>query len=177
MGHDRGHPFPLSIAAPSPRSNSIGSNAWSSFMARCLPSKLRAAKLLVATGSDKKNVGGVRRFVLPVGIGDAGVVEDVTPRELEAAIHYMLYLRAGTARLDVVSRRQRLRARTMKQPPRIPCSRCSILIAPREGLLELPAALRQHRTACGGAALRNVSSPSWPIPMRPSSTSAAAPAT
>ena len=52
--------------------------------------KLRAGKLVAATGSDKKNVGGVRRFVLPVGIGDAGVVEDVTPAELEAAVKYML---------------------------------------------------------------------------------------
>ncbi|MGA3082660.1 MAG: 3-dehydroquinate synthase [Terracidiphilus sp.] len=52
--------------------------------------KLRAAKLIAATGGDKKNVGGVRRFVLPVGIGDAGVVEDVTPAELEAAVRYML---------------------------------------------------------------------------------------
>jgi 3-dehydroquinate synthase len=32
----------------------------------------------------------VRRFVLPVGIGDAGVVEDVSPAELEAAVKYML---------------------------------------------------------------------------------------
>ncbi len=52
--------------------------------------KLRAAKVVAATGGDKKNVGGVRRFVLPVGIGDAGVVEDVTPAELEAAVGYML---------------------------------------------------------------------------------------
>jgi hypothetical protein len=28
--------------------------------------------------------------VLPVGIGDAGVVEDVGPAELEAAVKYML---------------------------------------------------------------------------------------
>jgi hypothetical protein len=28
--------------------------------------------------------------VLPIGIGDAGVVEDVTPAELEAAVKYML---------------------------------------------------------------------------------------
>ncbi len=54
------------------------------------PLKLRAPKLLAATGTDKKNVGGVRRFVLPIGIGDAGVVEDVTPAELDAAIGYML---------------------------------------------------------------------------------------
>jgi 3-dehydroquinate synthase len=54
------------------------------------PLKLRAAKLVAATGADKKNVGGVRRFVLPVGIGDTGVVEDVTPAELEAAAKFML---------------------------------------------------------------------------------------
>jgi 3-dehydroquinate synthase len=58
------------------------------------PLKLRAAKVIAATGGDKKNVGGVRRFVLPIGIGDAGVVEDVTPAELEAAVGYML-ARAG----------------------------------------------------------------------------------
>ena len=52
--------------------------------------KLRAAKVVAATGADKKNVGGVRRFVLPLGIGDAGVVEDVTQAELEAAVRYML---------------------------------------------------------------------------------------
>ncbi|MGA7339805.1 MAG: 3-dehydroquinate synthase [Terracidiphilus sp.] len=52
--------------------------------------KLRAKKLVAATGGDKKNVGGVRRFVLPVGVGDAGVVEDVTEPELEAAVAYML---------------------------------------------------------------------------------------
>ena len=56
--------------------------------------KLRVSKVVAATGGDKKNVGGVRRFVLPVGIGDAGVVEDVTAAELEAAVGYML-ARAG----------------------------------------------------------------------------------
>jgi 3-dehydroquinate synthase len=54
------------------------------------PLKLRVNKVVAATGGDKKNVGGVRRFVLPVGIGDAGVVEDVTPAELESAVGYML---------------------------------------------------------------------------------------
>lgn len=54
------------------------------------PLKLRAAKLVAATGADKKNVGGVRRFVLPLGIGDAGVVNDVSTAELEAAANYML---------------------------------------------------------------------------------------
>ena len=54
------------------------------------PLKLRPGKLVAASGADKKNTGGVRRFVLPVGIGDAGVVEDVTPAELETAAAYML---------------------------------------------------------------------------------------
>jgi 3-dehydroquinate synthase len=54
------------------------------------PLKLRAAKLVAASGADKKNIGGVRRFVLPLGIGEAGVVEDVTPAELEAAARFML---------------------------------------------------------------------------------------
>jgi len=52
--------------------------------------KVKAAKVIAATGGDKKNVGGVKRFVLPLGIGDAGVVEDVSPAELEAAVGYML---------------------------------------------------------------------------------------
>jgi len=58
------------------------------------PLKLRAGKVIAASGGDKKNVGGVKRFVLPIGIGDAGVVEDVTAAELEAAVGYML-ARAG----------------------------------------------------------------------------------
>ena len=57
--------------------------------------KLRASKVVASTGSDKKNVGGVRRFVLPLGIGDAGVVEDVTAAELEAAVRYVLGRAAG----------------------------------------------------------------------------------
>jgi hypothetical protein len=58
------------------------------------PLKLRAAKVVAATGADKKNLGGVRRLCCPIGIGDAGVVEDVTAAELEAAVGYML-ARAG----------------------------------------------------------------------------------
>jgi 3-dehydroquinate synthase len=65
------------------------------------PLKLRATKIVAATGSDKKNVGGVRRFVLPVGIGDAGVVEDMTPPELEAAVGYMLAVAAERASQQV----------------------------------------------------------------------------
>ena len=52
--------------------------------------KVSPRKLVAATAGDKKNLGGVRRFVLPIGIGDAGVVEDVSPAELEAAVGYML---------------------------------------------------------------------------------------
>lgn len=52
--------------------------------------KVSANKLIHATTGDKKNIGGVRRFVLPVGIGDATVIEDLTPAELEAAIKFML---------------------------------------------------------------------------------------
>jgi 3-dehydroquinate synthase len=52
--------------------------------------KLRAPKLIAATSSDKKNVGGVRRFVLPIGIGDAGVIEDLALSELQSAVAYML---------------------------------------------------------------------------------------
>lgn len=54
------------------------------------PLKQRPAKIVAATAGDKKNIGGVRRFVLPVGIGDAAVVEDVTAQELDAAVRYML---------------------------------------------------------------------------------------
>jgi 3-dehydroquinate synthase len=59
------------------------------------PLKLKASNVVEATGGDKKNLGGVRRFVLPVGIGDAGVVEDVTAAELEGAVKYMLARAAG----------------------------------------------------------------------------------
>lgn len=54
------------------------------------PLSIRAAKVVTATVGDKKNVGGVRRFVLPLGIGNAGVVEDVTTAEIRAAIDYVL---------------------------------------------------------------------------------------
>jgi 3-dehydroquinate synthase len=54
------------------------------------PLKLRASSIVAATAGDKKNIGGVRRFVLPLGIGGAAVVEDVTVAELGAAVRYML---------------------------------------------------------------------------------------
>jgi len=54
------------------------------------PLSLGLRRVVAATFGDKKNVGGVRRFVLPIGIGEAGIVEDVTPAELEEAVGYML---------------------------------------------------------------------------------------
>jgi 3-dehydroquinate synthase len=51
---------------------------------------LTAAQLLAASARDKKSSAGIRRFVLPVGIGDAVVVEDVTTEEMTAAAEAML---------------------------------------------------------------------------------------
>jgi 3-dehydroquinate synthase len=53
---------------------------------------ISAQKLVDATAKDKKHRGKVRRFVLPVGIGDACVVEDVSSAELLEAAKYMLAL-------------------------------------------------------------------------------------
>jgi 3-dehydroquinate synthase len=52
--------------------------------------QLNPQKLVDATAKDKKHLGNVRRFVLPVGISDACVVEDVTSAELLEAAKYML---------------------------------------------------------------------------------------
>jgi 3-dehydroquinate synthase len=52
--------------------------------------RLSAARLVEATANDKKNVGGARRFVVPIGIGNAGVLDDVTVAELKSAAQYML---------------------------------------------------------------------------------------
>jgi 3-dehydroquinate synthase len=54
--------------------------------------KLNAQRLVDASAKDKKHLGSVRRFILPSGIGDAIVVEDVTPEELLEAARYMLAL-------------------------------------------------------------------------------------
>lgn len=47
-------------------------------------------RLLDAATRDKKNRSGVRRFILPIGIGNALVVENVTDTELYAAAESML---------------------------------------------------------------------------------------
>jgi len=47
-------------------------------------------KLLAAAGRDKKNHAGTRRFILPKGIGNAIVVEDVTDAELRSAMDWLL---------------------------------------------------------------------------------------
>jgi 3-dehydroquinate synthase len=55
-----------------------------------------AAHLVALTAKDKKHRSGTRSFVLPVGIGDATVVRDVTEAELLAATERML-AQAATA--------------------------------------------------------------------------------
>ncbi len=57
-----------------------------------------AAALAAATKSDKKNRAGVRRFVLPRGIGDAVVIDDLKDAELDAAIVAMLAKRPARSR-------------------------------------------------------------------------------
>ncbi len=54
--------------------------------------KLNPQRLVDASAKDKKHRGDIRRFILPVGIGDATVVEDVTTNELLEAARYMLAL-------------------------------------------------------------------------------------
>jgi 3-dehydroquinate synthase len=54
------------------------------------PFRTTPAKLLDAAGRDKKNRAGTRRFVLPKGIGNAIVVEDVTDEEFDTAIRWLL---------------------------------------------------------------------------------------
>jgi 3-dehydroquinate synthase len=49
-----------------------------------------AGKLLDAAGRDKKNGPGKRRFVLPAGIGNAVVVEDVRDEEIQGAAEWVL---------------------------------------------------------------------------------------
>lgn len=60
--------------------------------------RLKAGDLLEASGRDKKNFAGARRFVLPVGIGSATVVDDVTEEEIHAATEAMLKAASAKAR-------------------------------------------------------------------------------
>ncbi|HZZ40507.1 MAG TPA: 3-dehydroquinate synthase [Acidobacteriaceae bacterium] len=63
------------------------------------PFRATAAQLLAAAGRDKKNRAGTRRFVLPQGIGNAAVVEDVSKKELTNAANWVLARarKAGTS--------------------------------------------------------------------------------
>ena len=54
--------------------------------------RLPADRLVAFTARDKKHLSDRRRYVLPVGIGDAAVVEDVTADELLHATRAMLSL-------------------------------------------------------------------------------------
>jgi 3-dehydroquinate synthase len=54
------------------------------------PFRATPAKLLAAAGRDKKNRAGTRRFILPKGIGNAVIVEDVMEAELLSAINWTL---------------------------------------------------------------------------------------
>jgi 3-dehydroquinate synthase len=65
------------------------------------PFRATAAQLLAAAGHDKKNRAGTRRFVLPKGIGDAVVVEDVTEKELEEALAWLLPRAEGGLSLGI----------------------------------------------------------------------------
>jgi 3-dehydroquinate synthase len=62
-----------------------------------------AAELVALTAKDKKNRSGARSFVLPVGIGEAVVVRDVSETELmRAATAIVVEARALGASADGV---------------------------------------------------------------------------
>jgi 3-dehydroquinate synthase len=52
--------------------------------------KVTAAKLVELTSNDKKNRSGTLSFVLPVKIGEAAIVRDVTRDEMLSAAEWML---------------------------------------------------------------------------------------
>jgi len=62
-----------------------------------------AGELVALTAKDKKNRSGARSFVLPVGIGDAVVVKDVSEAELMDAATAMAAEAAGLAKAAGVS--------------------------------------------------------------------------
>lgn len=55
------------------------------------PFSAKVAELVALTAKDKKNRSGTRSFVLPVGIGDATIVRDVTVDELTEAAETILF--------------------------------------------------------------------------------------
>ena len=63
------------------------------------PFTASAAELVALTAKDKKNRSGARSFVLPLGIGNATVVRDVSEAELLEAATAILSTAAGTEAL------------------------------------------------------------------------------
>jgi 3-dehydroquinate synthase len=61
------------------------------------PFKADAATLVANTAKDKKARSGTRSFILPVGIGDATIVRDVTDDELLAAAQEIVLAASGAA--------------------------------------------------------------------------------
>ncbi len=61
------------------------------------PFKADAATLVANTAKDKKSRSGTRSFILPVGIGDATIVRDVTDDELMAAAQEIVLAASGAA--------------------------------------------------------------------------------
>jgi 3-dehydroquinate synthase len=57
--------------------------------------RVPAEKLAALTTGDKKNRGGVRRFILPTAVGRTSTVTDVSEAELLSGIHEMLDLAKG----------------------------------------------------------------------------------
>ena len=66
--------------------------------------KIAAERLVAAAGRDKKNRAGVRRFVLPAGIGNALVVEDLTDAELFLAAKWVVRAAGSDASGRAVAR-------------------------------------------------------------------------
>ena len=64
------------------------------------PFRTTPATLLGTAKRDKKNRAGTRRFILPKGIGNAVVVEDVSDKELYSAVDWLLtHARTGFSKL------------------------------------------------------------------------------
>jgi 3-dehydroquinate synthase len=68
------------------------------------PFTATAETLVALTSKDKKNRSGVRSYILPVGIGNAAVLPDVTESELLAAAHAIVTEAAETTNLLAITR-------------------------------------------------------------------------